>query len=584
MLGKCLGAAALIAALFVGAKAEDADFMPKVDMNAWKYQEEADVWYQTGISYCKLPADPDIETMGFFVPGAYMMGTDNGDGTWSCEISADGALAGYTAETAPVIVPVNTPGYSAMAAPEGFDGSYSEFLSAGFVVAAAGCRGREDGAPAGVTDLKAAIRYARYNAGHIPGNMERIFSEGMSGGGAQSALLGATGDAPEYMPYLLAIGAVQSVSDAVLGSMDWCPITNLDTADAAYEWNMGVTRSGLSESEQKLSDGLAAAYGPALNAMGLVDAEGNGLLLEQSADGRYQSGSYYEYVKRAVETSLEHFLEDTVFPYDTSAASSGRGGMRLGRPGGMPGGNEEGFPGGRPLGENGANDFANTDFAQMDNILRGAANSAAVTLNGTYDTAEAYIKALNAPFEWVSYDASAGRATITSLADFSRAMKAASKNLGAFDDLDCSQGENVLFGDGDGQGKHFDSMLAELLSGEEKEAFTADLARVDAMGSTVAQRLAMYTPLNYLLPSQEGYGTAQIAQYWRIRTGINQGDTALCTEINLALAADAYSESTQVDFEMIWGQGHTQAERTGTANSNFVQWVNDCLTVAAMPE
>ena len=282
MLGKCLGAAALIAALFVGAKAEDADFMPKVDMNAWKYQEEADVWYQTGISYCKLPADPDIETMGFFVPGAYMMGTDNGDGTWSCEISADGALSGYTADTAPVIIPVNTPGYSAMAAPDGFDGSYAEFLSAGFVVAAAGCRGREDGAPAGVTDLKAAIRYARYNAGHIPGNMERIFSEGMSGGGAQSALLGATGDAPEYMPYLLAIGAVQSVSDAILGSMDWCPITNLDSADAAYEWNMAVSRTGLDETTLMISDRLSETFAAYINNIGLKDENGNPLTLEAS--------------------------------------------------------------------------------------------------------------------------------------------------------------------------------------------------------------------------------------------------------------------------------------------------------------
>lgn len=39
-------------------------------------------------------------------------------------------------------------------------------------------------------------------------------------------------------------------SDAVKGSMCWCPITNLDVADEAYEWNMGNTRSGLSEDEQ----------------------------------------------------------------------------------------------------------------------------------------------------------------------------------------------------------------------------------------------------------------------------------------------------------------------------------------------
>ena len=60
-------------------------------------------------------------------------------------------------------------------------------------------------------------------------------------------------------------------------------------------------------------------------------------------------------------------------------------------------------------------------------------------------------------------------------------------------------------------------------------------------------------------------------------TGITQGDTALCTEIDLALAADAYSEETQVDFETVWGQGHTMAERTGSSAANFIAWVQECM-------
>lgn len=38
--------------------------------------------------------------------------------------------------------------------------------------------------------------------------------------------------------------------------------------------------------------------------------------------------------------------------------------------------------------------------------------------------------------------------------------------------------------------------------------------------------------------------------FWRIRTGINQGDTALNTEVNLALALENYG--TDVDFETVW--------------------------------
>ncbi|MBO5495963.1 MAG: hypothetical protein J5967_01045, partial [Oscillospiraceae bacterium] len=38
-----------------------------LDMSAWLYSEEDDVYYQTGLSYCASPADADYETMGIFV-------------------------------------------------------------------------------------------------------------------------------------------------------------------------------------------------------------------------------------------------------------------------------------------------------------------------------------------------------------------------------------------------------------------------------------------------------------------------------------------------------------------------------------
>ncbi len=136
----------------------------------------------------------------------------------------------------------------------------------------------------------------------------------MSGGGAQSALVGTTGDSEPYEPYLEQIGAVQGVSDAVYGSMDWCPITNLDSADEAYEWMMGVTRSGLSEDEQAISNALAVSFADYINQAGIKDKTGNVLTLEESADGIYQAGSYYNYILGVIEESLNHFLSDTEFP------------------------------------------------------------------------------------------------------------------------------------------------------------------------------------------------------------------------------------------------------------------------------
>ena len=93
----------------------------------------------------------------------------------------------------------------------------------------------------------------------------------------------------------------------------WCPITNLDSAGEAYEWMMGVTRSGLSDNEQAISDALAASFADYINQAGIKDEARNVLTLEESADGIYQAGSYYDYILGVIEASLNHFLSDTDF-------------------------------------------------------------------------------------------------------------------------------------------------------------------------------------------------------------------------------------------------------------------------------
>ena len=100
---------------------------------------------------------------------------------------------------------------------------------------------------------------------------------------------------------------------------------------------LGSTRTGLSDEEQAISDALAAAYASYVNAAGLTAPDGTVLTLEESEDGIYQSGTYYDYMKSVIETSLNHFLADTEFPFDASSASSGgRGGMGHGGNGQKP--------------------------------------------------------------------------------------------------------------------------------------------------------------------------------------------------------------------------------------------------------
>ena len=68
-----------------------------------------------------------------------------------------------------------------------------------------------------------------------------------------------------------------------------------------------------------------------------------------------------------------------------------------------------------------------------------------------------------------------------------------------------------------------------------------------------------------------------MASHWRIHTGITQGDTALTVEMNLALALQQNSSVDDVEFQTVWGQGHTMAERTGSSETNFIAWVAEYL-------
>jgi len=276
--------------------------------SAWQYDADNDVYWQIGIKYAAKPETTDYETLGIYVPGAYMTATANGDGTYTAAINAQGSINGFTAETAPMVFPVNTPGYSAQKAPTAY--SYDEissYLKAGFIYVAAGMRGRDNGydasgkliysggAPWGVTDFKAAVRFVRYNKAVLPGNTESIFAFGMSGGGAQTAVIGASGDSPLYVPYLESIGAAmvdangQPLSDAVTGAMAWCPITSLDYADEAYEWNMGQYAATGTRADgaftSALSKDLATAYADYINQLGIKDESGNVLVLTKSDTG-----------------------------------------------------------------------------------------------------------------------------------------------------------------------------------------------------------------------------------------------------------------------------------------------------------
>ena len=588
----------------------------------WNYDADNDVYYQIGVAYCSSPETADYETMGIYVPGAYFTGTKNSDGTYTCTVNSSGSVGNYTAETAPIVFPVNTPGYSSQAAPTeySYDG-LSEYLSAGLIYVYAGMRGRSNGtdesgsltysggAPWGVTDLKAAIRYYRYNASLLPGSTDSMFSFGMSGGGAQSALIGSSGDSTLYFDYLTSIGAAMVdadgnyISDAVDGSMCWCPITNLDYADEAYEWNMGQYMTDGTRADgtytAALSDDMAAAFAEYINQLGLTDENGNALTLEESTDGIYASGSYYDYLLSVVQTSLNNFLSDTTFPYTPSNSFSASGNFggggtdasadaasaqiasQAGASSDASSSDSSAAPSGMPSGER-------PSGAMPSGGMGGSSSDSSSSV--TYDTVQDYIDSLNADGTWVTYDSATNTATITSMADFVTHCKTATKDVGAFDSLDLSQAENDLFGNDESDSLHFDAVMASLLSDNETEysalsgwdsavvaAYADGLKATDKLGTSMQTREDMYNPMYFLCSYYDGYGSANVASHWRIRTGIDQGDTALTTETDLALALNQYDGVSDVDFATVWGLGHTMAERTGDSTTNFIDWVAQCV-------
>jgi len=227
------------------------------------------------IPYVANPVDKDYESMNVSVP-----------------VKIDGLAV--DAANAPVLFVIGVGGYMSSnnsrtgaggatgGGPGGnrrVSGNADLALAAGYVVVSPGCRGRDnkaaDGtfygkAPAAIVDLKAAIRYIRHNQGVMPGNVNWIFSTGVSAGGALSALLGSSGNSPLYDSYLAEVGAADA-ADNIFGSACFCPITDLEHADAAYEWMYGTipARSGLVDQElsKQLKD-IFAGYQASLNLQG----------------------------------------------------------------------------------------------------------------------------------------------------------------------------------------------------------------------------------------------------------------------------------------------------------------------------
>ena len=329
----------------------------ELDMKAWHYDSDHQVWWQVGLTYCTKPATKTYERLAIYVPGAYLKPTDekasledvDTSTTVEGQVDESATVGAYTAATAPVVLPINAPDFAAQTAASGYlyDG-LEPYLSAGLVYVFAGCRGRSNGydstgsrdgffsggAPWAVVDLKAAVRYLRYNAAKLPGSMDRIVTLGHAAGGLLAAVLASTGNASGYDASLAKIGAAThdgegtGIGDEVSAAALWCPESPAGCADAAYEWELGQFSSEGTRADgtwtRLASNDLAEAYAGYVNSLSL-SVDGSQLALDQTDGGVFTDGSYYERLVDLAEASVSKFLSETEFPHTIDLAETNSG-------------------------------------------------------------------------------------------------------------------------------------------------------------------------------------------------------------------------------------------------------------------
>lgn len=583
-----------------------------IDNAAWRFDSERNVYYQLGLNYCLSPATEAYESLAIFVPGAYFTAEQNGE-TYTCTINEKAVVGSFTPATAPVLLPINTGTLSAQESPTayGSDG-LTPYLREGCVYVYAGFRGRSaavdtttgsdalipGGSPWPVVDLKAAVRFLRYNDDALPCNTSRTFVFGFGAGGGLSAVLGASGDSTLFDPYLAEIGAIThdasgaAVSDAIAGSASWCPVSSYDMADAAYEWCQGQYADEDTREEgtwtRLLSQDLAGSYGAWINEMDLRDDDDAQLTLDETETGVYAMGSYASSLLDEVDEAATYFVQNTSFPYTYTP-------QRLEDPV---------FPGDPNLETTRAADALSQESTSGEATADGTGEAEAGTTGDSsqvsgvaqvqstiYDSAQSYFSSLNEDSWWINYNHRSASVSISSLRDFVLNVRPAKLSVCPFDRPDRSSKANQLFGVGDESTLHFSTCVGEAVAAGAdayaectdwdpsfETAWEEDLEKVDSLETDMASRVEMMDPLMWLSGHYEAYGQSSVAPYWRVNEGLFDTDTSLTTAANIVFALRKYDGVESVEHTPVWGQGHVLAERSGSATSNLIDWVVSCCS------
>ena len=354
-------------------------------------------------------------------------------------------------------------------------------------------------APKAILDLKAAIRYLRHFDRQMPGDAERIITDGTSAGGAMSALMGATGNCPEYAEALKAMGAADERDD-VFASVCYCPIIDLEHADMAYEWLYGETdsRLALDELHQTYSKELAALFPAYVNSLNLKKPDGTPL----TAD------NYLDYLKRELIRAAQlaknagaDIPDSLGFTFGTPAggmfAAPVNGGVRP----------QPATDGPRPQGQG----------APAPQGMRPPRGRAGGRGTGEYITDLDMRKYLN-------YVVS------------TQALKGVPAFDSQIEGVNRGSGENEEFGDWTGTSVNFTDYTAQ----KNQSTLSDDIRR----------NVRLLNPMSFIGDSQ-----TTVAPHWYIRHGARDRDTAFPIPVNFATKLQ--NAGKDVDFLLAWNRPHS---------------------------
>jgi hypothetical protein len=405
-------------------------------------------------------------------------------------------------------------------------------LKAGYVVVSAGTRSRGIKAaddtwagksPAVVVDAKAAVRYLRLNDAVMPGSAERIVITGTSGGGGLSAAVAASGNSPDYFPYLAQIGAAgvdangkSTLRDDVFATVAYCPINDLGHSDIAYEWQYTAVRTAANtsrgqypEAMQKASAALAAAYPTYLANLKLKADDGAPLTaakLQQAIVAQIRKGTEAGIARGE---KIPAFGEDFVI--------SNRGGSSRTR-----------------------NDWLTVENGKVKNIdytiyLKFVAGTTALKIAPAFDPT-----------------ANTGNAGVAGESSLFGPANAEYSNYAEY-----AWNHNEVKGDGSGADD----------TGKDWASYSG------GPGNKLAAQVKMVSPIPYL------NSAADSAPYWYVRHGLLDRDTAFAVQVVLYAAMRNDPSIKDVNFQLAWLKPHSGNYDVQEAYA----WVASVLSKAGNP-